>query len=169
MNSRCGFPEHHAHAGSGAGGWLTELLLITTLFLLKHAAKAAGFLLVVAAVTAFRWFSGAPMWGRTAIPTAWPRWERAVARGAVTAPFVTALWWPWHTLAVLLALVAAFAGAVAIVRHKHRRAAGTARATVPPLHRPVPIYIPDPRAASVLDAVPTGTAGRWTVSTHEGA
>jgi hypothetical protein len=171
MNVRCQFPDHHIHGGNGAGGWLTEILLIAAWFLLKTAAKAAGFLLIVAAVAAFRWFSGAPMWGRTAFPTAWPRWERAVARCAVTLPIVTALWWPWPTLAALLSLVAAFGSAVVIVRRKRRRAAETGRATARRLDHPAPIYIPRLRAARVLNAIPTGSAGRWTVAlpTREGA
>lgn len=68
------------------------------------AVKLSAPILLLATVAAWRWFTGAPMWGATAVLAGWPRWQRALARVAVTVPAVAAVWWPWQVAAVVCAL-----------------------------------------------------------------
>ncbi|WP_229789228.1 hypothetical protein [Pilimelia terevasa] len=118
------------------------------------ASKVVAPLLAVAVVFGWRWFSGAPMWGETAVPVLWPRWQRAMARTVLSVPVVTALWWPQATLAV----VAGLTGLVcAVAWHTRRRAAAKAATEAAPIR--VQAHIPRRRPPSgALPARPLTTA-----------
>lgn len=96
-------------------------LLMLAVVLVKAAVKVARVLVIFGAVVAFRWLSGAPMWGRSAFPVRWPRRQRAIARAVLTVPAITALWWPWPTLAALCATTA-LGCLVAVERRRPRTA-----------------------------------------------
>lgn len=86
-------------SGTGVSAvlWLAALVVWQ---LVKAAAAAA----LVAAVLTVRWLTGAPMWGREAIPVGWPRWQRAMARLLVTAIAAAGIHWPIPVAAALTAL-----------------------------------------------------------------
>lgn len=106
------------------GGILVDGLFTALSWLLRQTLRAAAYLTAVAAVAAWRWHTGAPMWGVAAWPDGWPRWRRALARTAITAVAAAGVMWPWPTAAAL-----AGAGSVtcaAVLERRRRQAAARA-------------------------------------------
>lgn len=123
-------------APSQGGSGLLDAFLAGLWWLVVRAVKGAGVVLLGAALVAYRWLSGAPMWGATswALP-GWPRWQRAVARTVVTAVGAATLARPVVTASIAAALGAVTALAVLETRRRARAGAGPIRveSTVRPM------------------------------------
>jgi hypothetical protein len=123
-NKACACCSVPSQGGSG----LLDAFLAGLWWLLVRAVNGVGLVLLGAAMVAYRWLSGAPMWGATswALP-GWPRWQRAVARTVVTAVGAASLLRPWSTAAIVAAVGAVTALAALETRRRTRVDAGPIR------------------------------------------
>jgi hypothetical protein len=119
-NKACACCSVPSQGGSG----LLDAFLAGLWWLLVRAVNGVGLVLLGAAMVAYRWLSGAPMWGATswALP-GWPRWQRAVARTVVTAVGAATLVRPMVTASLVAAVGAVTALAAVETRRRALRGA----------------------------------------------
>jgi hypothetical protein len=130
-NKACACCSVPSQGGSG----LLDAFLAGLWWLAVRAVKGVGVMVLLAAVAAYRWLSGAPMWGATswALP-GWPRWQRAVARTVVTAVGAATLVRPMVTASLVAAVGAVTA--LAAVETRRRALRGTEPIRVNSIIRP---------------------------------